>query len=395
MNLLNYFTRNEETQFYIKYLLLGLSFSALATAVCDTIGIPTIPEFVFFPFLIKWKDDFCFEKPWRNKITLLFLLWALMIGLALAQQRFTFGAILTNARAYLYMGVFAIWSFCLKYEEKTYKILYFTSIGSLIGWAITVILQMSKVIILERHGITYGNMVVIPFSIASVFALYPYLKYAIPAISLNVFLSFTTSLRRQILASFLSLGFSYLLSLKNRKAYKIHLPLVFAIFIVAFNLEWIGEQVKQHNEYTYRRVFERSQNAGAKYDKGDTERKENYVFIYETFDKYHLPHGFVSKRTQDDHELGRFSDCPLYELLYTFGNTTVLLALGFYLVLLFMKGMTYFMQGNPVLLLWIVSGCVCFYLLFVENTFLSYTYTTPITGIVIGAICRNSRRLII
>lgn len=378
----------------IKYLLLGILLSSVSTPLFDTFGLPTFPELIYFPLLYYWQDDFSFSKKWRNRITMFTLFWLFILLCAVFNQRFSMGAILTTGRAYLYMGIFGIWAYAVKFDKNIYKKLYLISTGSLSGWILVIICRHIGLLPVVNKGINYGNMVAIPMCISIIFALYPILKNLLMVCIMNAYLSFTTALRRQILVTALSLLLSYLLIIKQKGMSKVHLPVFIVLTSLFLSLPYIEEAVKHYDNYTYERIFKRTRNAGSGDDHGDEMRVNNFVFLYDNLGDLQIPHGYVSKRTSEDITLGRFVDCPMYELFYTFGGMTVMLALTFYIFRLTLHTLIYLRTKNPYAIVWITCGTLCFFLLFVESTFLAYTYTSPMTGIVIGMLCRNPNDLI-
>lgn len=378
----------------VKYLFLGVMMSSITTPLFETFGLPTSPELIFFPLLYFWQDEFTFTKEWKNRFTLFILIWIFFFLCALLNDRFSVGAILTTGRAYLYMGIFAVWTYAVKMDKKLYDKIYLLSLGSLLGWTLVISLRHAGILPVVNKGVNYGNMVAIPLCISLVFALKATKKSIGIALLLNIFLSFTTALRRQIAVSAISFLLSYFFVIKQKGSYKLHGPVIVILTALFLAFPYIEESVKQYDTYTYQRIFERTRNAGNGKDHGDQVRIDNYIYVYENFGDLQVPHGYVSKRTFEDGELGRFVDCPLYELLYTFGSLVVALAMLFFLFRLALHVLYYYRLGLPHALIWLTSGVACFFLVFVESTFLAYTYTTPMTGIIIGALCRNPRDLI-
>lgn len=275
-------------------------------------------------------------------------------------------------------------------NDLFYKIMFIVSVSSIIGWALVIIMKFMGLIPFGFMGITYGNMVAIPLCIAFSFIYKPnFIKYSI-IFGIVAFLCFTAALRRLLLVSLLSLGVSFLLTFLKKMSMSVLLAASLTIAVVVQFMPIIESYVQKQNSDIYMRVFSRTSDAlSGNYHTGDEERVGNFFMIYDNIDDLLFPHGFVSKRANETSDTGVFVDSPFYELFYTYGIFLVLWGMLLFIIKYFVKVKNFFIKETKFITVWLTSGAILFMLLFIDSTFITYTYTSAFTGIVLGAILRK------
>lgn len=379
----------------IIYLLLGLVMSSFATGMFDLLNLPPFYELVYLPLLYFVRKDFKFVRPIGRQFMSLLFVWLFLLLLAIILGNFSVGGILSVARSYLLILLFAFIAFNIKMDKKFYAILFLVSMGSIIGWALYIQGKLTGFFPWGEKDTLfafYGNMLSIPLGISLVFSFFPNIFLIVAILVANLYVSFTSGLRRQMLVSLSSFAIYYLFYLFRNAAFKTLIPVIMIIAGVVIAFPIIEEKVADYSPYLYQRVFVRSVETG-NIDSDDV-RKEHFSQMLDQADQLILPHGFVSKRTQVDKGTGVFVDTPVYELFYTFGIPAVIFFFIFLIYRVIKMFICYIKHGTPPLSVWFINGFVFLMLLFVEGTMLSWTYTVPFTGLILGSIIRygNSRR---
>lgn len=380
----------KEFKFYASYIIVGLLCSCLSAEMFSKIGFPTIPELIFLPILYLRRKDFILKKPIGSSILLSFLFVIFFVLIAVLYGKFALTAILTTARAYLCVLIFMEFGKTIVMNDLFYKIMFIVSVSSIIGWALVIIMKFMGLIPFGFMGITYGNMVAIPLCIAFSFIYKPnFIKYSI-IFGIVAFLCFTAALRRLLLVSLLSLGVSFLLTFLKKMSMSVLLAASLTIAVVVQFMPIIESYVQKQNSDIYMRVFSRTSDAlSGNYHTGDEERVGNFFMIYDNIDDLLFPHGFVSKRANETSDTGVFVDSPFYELFYTYGIFLVLCGMLLFIIKYFVKVKSFFIKETKFITVWLTSGAILFMLLFIDSTFITYTYTSAFTGIVLGAILRK------
>lgn len=380
----------KEFKFYISYIIVGLLCSCLSAEMFSSFGIPTIPELIFLPILYFRRKDFILKKPVGHFILLSFLFVAFFVLIAVLYGKFELSAILTTARAYLCVLIFMVFGKTIVMNDLFYKIMFIISVSSIIGWALVIIMKFLGLIPFGFMGITYGNMVAIPLCIAFSFIYKPNLIRYSTIFGIVIFLCFTAALRRLLLVSLVSLMLTFLLTFLRRLSISVLLTVSLTIVAVMQFMPIIESYVQEENADIYMRVFSRTSDAlSGNYHTGDEERVGNFFMIYDDIDELLFPHGFVSKRANEISDTGVFVDSPFYELFYTYGVFLVLWGVSVFIIKYFIKIKNFFIKEPKYVTVWLTSGAILFLLLFIDSTFITYTYTSAFTGIVLGAILRK------
>lgn len=377
----------------VLYFLLGLVMSTFASDVLALVGLPLVYEALYLPILYFLRKDFTFLRPIGRQFMPMLFAWFFLLVIALLLANFSFIGILSVARSYLILSLFICIGLNIKMDKRFYTILFLVSFGSVVGWGASSLGKMMGILPMGVSLVNYGNMLSIPISIASVFSFFPNLFFVAIILILNFFLSFTTGLRRQILVSIVSFVLYYAVYSIRSFSIKTLVPVVLIVFAVIASFPIIEDKVAAVSPELYHRVFVRTLESGE--TGSDMSRQASISNLINNADAYILPRGFVSKRTAVDTGTGVFIDVPAYELCYTFGVPLVLLFYILMILRVIKIFLVYIRYKIPPLSIWFISGVVFILLVFVEGTMLSWTYTVPMTGLIIGAVMRygNSKRM--
>ena len=380
----------------IVYLLLGLVMSSFMTGVFGRYRLPEYYEVIYIPLLYLLRKDFKLLHPLGRQLKPLLVAWAILLALALVLGNYSVGGILSVARSYLIIIFFMSIGMNIKMDKKFYTILFLVSLGSIIGWVLLIQGKLMGIFPWGEDDLLfafYGNMLSIPVGISLVFAFFPNIFLIFFVLAINVLLAFTSGLRRQILTSVVSFGLYYTVYFLRNAAVKTLLPVVIVIVGVVAALPVIEEKVADISPYLYYRIFEKTEDFGN--TDSDESRQGNLAYMMDDVGNLILPHGFVSKRTSSDKGTGRFVDTPVYELSYTFGMPLVFVFFVFFISRIVKLFFAYARYKSPALSVWFVSGAVFLMLLFVDGSMLSWTYTVPYTGLILGSVIRygNGRKM--
>lgn len=364
--------------------------SGLSTQVSEKIGIPTMPELIYVPLLFFLRNNFSFRKSALCGFGGWFCFWFLLLVISILFGRFETSAVISTARAYLFLFAFFVIVRNVNINQYFLEAVFFSSFGSIIGWFLSISLKFLGYFPMTLDMVTYGNMMAIPICLALLFSHFLKWKYAIPIISMLVFISFTAALRRQILVTAVSLMICLILYLIKTKSKKVIVVSIFTAMAFTALFPLAESAVEEFSPVLYHRVFEKSRSFLSDEDDlhEDEVRLNNFVILKNTLGESIIPHGFVSKRAMKDETVGIFVDNPLIELCYTF---SIFLAIAFVFNII-KKGITAFIMYmktyDSKLMFCIVTGSILFLLLFIDGTNLTYTYNTPFSGIVIGLLFR-------
>ena len=375
------------------YLLLGLVMSSFATGIFGLYKLPEYYELVYLPVLFLLRKDFRFLRPLGKQFVNLLLIWFFLLLIAIINGSFSFGGRLSVARSYLLIIFFMCIGMNIKMDRRFYVALFLISLGSIIGWVLYVQGRLVGIFPWGENDMLfafYGNMLAIPVNISLAFSFFPNIFLILLILVINVLLSFTAGLRRQMLTSVVSFALYYIVFLLRGAAVKTLIPVVIVIGGLITFLPVIEEQVADISPLLHRRIFEKTENFGNT-DSDDT-REGNITLMFKNSGDLIMPHGFVSKRTSIDEGTGRFVDAPVYELSYTFGMPVVFVFFVIFIIRVIRILWEYVRYKIPPLSVWFICGAVFIMLLFVDGSMLSWTYTVPFTGLIIGAVIRYGNK---
>ena len=374
----------------IQLVLIGILMSPVSTYLFQTAGMPAVlPELIFVPYFLlmhsKLGITFNNSLHFQNAIMWTFIL----VILSLIMQDITIVASISTARSFFLVFACYIIGKNVNFDIYFCNVLKWTSFGATIGWALNNYISMSSGAYLLGNGILYGNMVAIPIAFASSLLFNPnYILFG-GLFAVNIYLSMTSGLRRQISVSLLSALLTLFLANISGFSLKKQMISIITVFLFVGAIPMIDTYLQNNNELLYARVVQRTQRLiDGDVNDGDNTRTENFDKFYSDLSDLIIPHGFVSFQT-DRGGKGIFVDSPNYMLSYTFGAIPFIIYLIFYIKQLFVCFMrSFFLRSKSYAMIFICSSIV-FFLHFVESSMFSFSFTAPMTGIVIGLLFRN------
>lgn len=221
-----------------------------------------------------------------------------------------------------------------------------------------------------------------------------YRKYPLFVFSLivAVALCLDSALRRSAAVVAVAIGatlFVVILKRSGNPARKVILSaLVFSAtlgttFATPFLADWFGA-----SEYQRRRVIGRTTEVFETRELGSSgrHRTDQAISTFKEIPTLLFPRGFIAKQTSITGK-GRFTDFPLYELLYTFGAIVSGPLLIFWSCKAFKKLQNERRQSTVSFETVCAASVFLFALLLVSSgTFLFFTYEVPFTGLLLGRI---------
>lgn len=376
-------------------LLVGLLMGPFSTYLfIEVLNIPlVVPELVFIPFFFLFYKKYGISLDSKVSFYGVFAFWLLFLAIAMLWGLWDIIAILSTGRSFLVMGIFYAVGKHIRFDDSLAKVILLCSIGSIIGWVIKSYFNLQNLVFLDTHeeSVVYGNMIAIAFAFAIAFNMRSdYITVAL-VFAINVFLSFTSALRRQmsvsVLSLFLSLGMVFL---RNRR-----INYLILIIIISIPVFWALPQIERHvmdlSSNLHYRVFERS-NLIFEGDIGYSEQKRinSQFIIIEDFQDLIVPHGYVSQHTSKDAGTGIFNDAPIYMLAYSFGVITLLVYLFYYIIRLRVMLIRFIRQGDSYYGVIFVVATVILFLHFIDSQMFTVSYTAPFTGLTLGLMFRRT-----
>lgn len=382
-------------QYYIPLLFVGFLMGPFSSLLfISVLHLPIVaPELIFIPFFFFFYNKFGIKIDKKLSFSGIILLWLIFLFLAIIWGTWSFLAVSSTGRSFLIMGIFYVIGKGIRFDDALARVMLVCSIGSIMGWGIK---SYFNFIMLANIGayeesVVYGNMIAIAYAFAISILMKSHYLTIMLVFAINVFLSFSSSLRRQISVSVLSLCLSLsMMTIRNKKVSYLVLVLLLSV-PVYYALPQIEGIIQESNTTMYYRIFERSQSL-LEGDLGNSEksRVSNQFKIFDDFTDLILPHGYVSQQTASDKGTGIFNDVPLYMLAYTFGVLLLFIYIIFYLCRLYVIFIRFIKYDNPYYGVVFVVGAVMLFLHFVDSTMFTVSYTAPFTGITLGLIFRNT-----
>lgn len=284
-------------------------------------------------------------------------------------------------RSYMYLFLFYI--VFSKNNILSINELYLISIGSVIGWILSIYIDLKLFNIGDLlSSVSYGNIVCVIFFVAITLTK----KRVVFPLCLIVSVSVLSGLRRVLFIIITTCFISYVYSLFDVKKHLTFLRHIFILIIVVAVISPVFLVFLENNTPdVYRRiVLKTTSSIESGIDNSeDNSRVEQHEFVVNNIFKYVLPNGFVSKDYENNPELGIYYDVSILGLFYTFGYLSVIF-LFMFLRCSFILMKKYLKKGNVEYCIYGVSLLSLFFLLFIEGSFLTFPYSTPITGLCLG-----------
>lgn len=356
----------------------------------DVMHLPiVIPEAFYLPILFLYKKKMGIEFEKMPNFKGIIVAWTFFLVIAIIWGTYDIVAILSTARSFLLVGIFYVVGKNIQVNKELLIFLLIISVGSIFGWGISSLLNFQAFLGLDEESVVYGNMIAIAYAFGILFLFDRNIIIIAFVFAINVFLSFTTALRRQILVSLLSVVLSLsLLTVKYKKlSYLVFVGLLaIPVYLMMPQIEYF---VKESNPYLHHRIFERSMQV-VEHDlhSSDQGRIDHQLYIFTKFPELIVPHGYVSQNTTRD-KTGIYNDVPTLMLAYTFGVFLFYAYIIKYIKQLLKAFRLFRKNDNDYYGVLFVIGFITLFLHFVESSMFIYTYTTPFTGLTIGLLFRN------
>lgn len=394
---------NKDNQYSLQniiiLLFLGITMSPLSTYILmNILHFPSaIPEIIYFPLFYFYKNLLGISYFYKKKtFTMLFIsifIWFLLLIISFLIGNYSVMSVLTTARAYLYIIIVATYFYKSHVNEHFYSSVMTISIGSLLGWIFMAIMNVSLILTTTNEigsTATYGNMLAISFLI-SISLLKNRNNIFFIGLILSIIISITASLRRQISVSFASLILSFLFLWFTKTNSKSLIVIFISIILLFISMPFIETTVETISPVMHRRIFIKSEMLlSGNTDASDDIRFQYFKKVIDDSDNLLLPHGFVSKQTHLYPEVGIFVDCPLYEILYTFGLILVFPFTIFFLYRMAYQLRMFLFKKNINSAIFFIAGTILIFLLFIEGTYITFTYISPFTGVALGGVFKKN-----
>lgn len=274
-------------------------------------------ELFLFPLFLIFRKKFSF-KTIDIIVSLFFLLLFSLIGSL--SEWFSLVQILDTTRSYLLLLLlFLVFKSCAIISVND---LYYLSFGTVLGALSVSLLNFNSVDILEGTGFSYivdMNVIAIPICVSSV--LLKKSKLVIILTFIVLFLAcFLSTARGLVFFFFISLLFA-LFFIYNRRRDIVY----FVIFSISVSLSGLFTVYYKFESFfmelsptIHNRIYTKVKEGSS----GDDVRLGHINYIFNNFDSYFIPRGFVSRKTGEifnRRDLWMVQDIALGELLYTFG----------------------------------------------------------------------------
>lgn len=387
---------------HLWFILMGcIVFSNLSSII--TMQIMHFPfsfnEMLLAPFvLLLWNKFKLFTL--GGKLPLIIIVVVTLILIALAWGYFPLYPIISNARAwfYLFIGYFAF----KNRNEITSDDLLFTSLGMLIGWALSalyniffVMSNLTTMELNEKSVEATGVMMCIPIYFAMAFTKKSKL-WLLLGLALILFICLFGGQRRIMVVSAVSVLVAFIFSLRRNKSaitrYVIIGGVVVTVFIALLPLA--EAYIMDLSPMLHHRIFVRTEVlfTGGMEETGDDIRSNNIKLFFENILEYSVPRGFVSLRTDIDKGTGIFNDLPFLMLSWIYSWPLVLYFISTFLIKMRANYKLYVAHGQDESIIAATCLVVMFVLLFLEGTYLTYAESAVFTGAMLGLSSRFAKR---
>lgn len=387
---------NKQT-FGVSFFLIGLILSPFSSYVFQQVlNLPiTFPELIYFPILFFFYKRKVIRFKGKIKFAVLFSIWLLLILFGLIYGRWSLMAILSTARGFFWLFFFFSIGKATRLDESMIDALLYVSIGSMTGWCICSYNMYQEILLgINEIGANYGNMVALAIGFPIIILFKKNNWWLFIVLLLNIFLILTTGLRRQISITVLSLVLSYLLIILRNFDFKKVGILAALIVTIVISYPIIDEKLGEANPLIHHRIIVKTEMLMSGEESNADQTRENEVFkIFEDFDEVLIPHGFVSLKTTKDKGTGVFIDIPTYMLSFIFSIWIFCLYLILYVAKTYNHLLFYIRTKKEECgFVFVVAACMLF-LLFVDGTMFTYSYSSALTGLMIGLLFRTPKYL--
>ena len=381
------------------YVLIVISmgffvFSPISSMITlQYIKLPiAMPELLFVPFALLLRNKIKSISIKSRDIVVPIVLIVILLLVGIIYDIFTLVGMLSTSRSWLYLLI------CINVFRKrnliTSEDLMWLALGSMGGWLYSSLYNYQYLLIdTERNfAATYGAMLSIPlfFSVA-MNKKKPILLYI--GLSLLVGIVVFAGIRRALAVAVVSLIISFYFSAKSKKNFILYSILtITVVFALGTVMPLLRDYTYNTSSGMYNRIFGRTElYLEGDIDSSDQGRMNRIGDLFDNFIDYTIPRGMVSLQTEKEKGTGIFNDYPLYQLCWMFGWPVTLFIICYFLHILWINRRRYNKNKDSTSMTSVNCLIVMFMLLFLEGTFLTYPYATPITGVLIGRAILNAK----
>ena len=359
------------------YVLIVISmgffvFSPISSMITlQYIKLPiAMPELLFVPFALLLRNKIKSISIKSRDIVVPIVLIVILLLVGIIYDIFTLVGMLSTSRSWLYLLI------CINVFRKrnliTSEDLMWLALGSMGGWLYSSLYNYQYLLIdTERNfAATYGAMLSIPlfFSVA-MNKKKPILLYI--GLSLLVGIVVFAGIRRALAVAVVSLIISFYFSAKSKKNFILYSILtITVVFALGTVMPLLRDYTYNTSSGMYNRIFGRTE----LYLEGDIDSSDQ---------------GRMNRIGEKG--TGIFNDYPLYQLCWMFGWPVTLFIICYFLHILWINRRRYNKNKDSTSMTSVNCLIVMFMLLFLEGTFLTYPYATPITGVLIGRAILNAK----
>lgn len=374
------------------YILLtvmgGIVFSPFITTLClNILHLPMVlPEIIIIPFIFLLRNKFRSINFNRNQLVILMGCAFVLLLLAIAVGKYQIGGVFSIFRSYLYLII----CYCAfsQYNEINNTDIQFVMLGSLLGWLYDSYSSFQHLIVdFDMSNLTFGMILSIPLFLAITINKRRYISMSMGILIMTGIFIFS-GIRRIIAAFLASLVVIFVLqSIGNTRrlvgSILLSLMLVGAINVFLPQIESFVLDVSPQLHY---RMFVRTEetlsgNAG----NADASRASNITTFFDDGIETFIPHGFYTNHTSDN-GAGIYNDMPLRGLTWMLGFPLTLVLLLRFVKIFNATYKNYRLRGSEESFPYLIAFSIIIMMLFLDGSFLSYSYCAPITGLCLGRL---------
>ena len=382
---------SKKRSYYQIFLLIVLGivvFSPFITTLClNILSLPMVfPELLFLPFCVFLRKKIKSIQFDTRLFMILFLISLSLLVLALIIGRFQIGGVLSIYRSYLYLII----GYCAfsKQNDVNNNDILLIMFGSLLGWLYDSHENFQNLIVdFDMSNLTFGLILSIPLFLSIAIYKRNYIIFVLGLCIMSGIFVFS-GIRRIIAVFLISLLVIFILqSLGNIKRIFSAVFLSFSLILILNDfLPQVENFIQDVSPQLHYRMFVRTEdslsgNAGT----ADNSRASNITSFFDEGAEMFFPHGFYTNHTSEN-GAGVYNDMPLKGLVWIFGLPLTAF-LFFYFIKLFIKTYrNYRIHHLEDAFPYLVSFVIILIMLFLDGSFLSYSYCAPITGLCLGKL---------
>lgn len=376
---------------YPKVLLMamgGLVFSPFVTTLSlNILHLPMVmPEIFILPFIYLMREKFRSLNFDKNKLGFLLICAIALLLLAGFVGKYQMSGVFSIFRSYFYLII----CYCAfsKHNDIDNNDIKYVMLGSLLGWLYDSYTNFQMLIVdFDMSNLTFGMILSIPLFLSIAIGKKQYVIMSLGMLIMTgIFIC--SGIRRIIAVFVVSLVVIFIMqSIANIKRLfgSLILSLLFVGAVDLF-LPQIENFVLDVSPQLHYRMFVRTQdtlsgNAG----NADTSRASNITSFLDDGVESFIPHGFYTNHTSDN-GAGIYNDMPLRGLTWMIGLPLTIIILLRFIKVCSRAYRNYRTHNVEESFPYLIAFCIIVMMLFLDGSFLSYSYCAPITGLCLGRL---------